>query len=158
KKSIHVQYYILERGNLLDKMLDLFKSKIAEGVEIRIIYDSFGSYRLRGRPKKKFRDIGLKIHPIMPTRLKNLLFSLNFRTHRKILVIDNTLAFTGGVNVSDKYITREDGLGKWKDTHLKLEGPIVNDIHLVFLKDYYISRNVDDFILERHFYEIQTYC
>jgi len=80
----------------------------------------------------------------MPIRLKNLLFSLNFRNHRKIVIIDNKVAFTGGVNVSDKYIKRENGLGKWKDTHLKLEGPIVNDLHLVFLKDYFFASNKED--------------
>lgn len=104
---IHVQYYILEKGELLDKLLKLFEQKIKEGVEIRILYDSLGSYQLRGRPKKKFHDIGVKIHPIMPIRLKNLLFSLNFRNHRKIVVIDNKIAFTGGVNISDKYIKRK---------------------------------------------------
>ncbi|WP_226789827.1 cardiolipin synthase [Flagellimonas hadalis] len=153
KESIHVQYYILERGDLLDKMLELFQRKIAEGVVVRIIYDSFGSYRLRGRPKKKFRDIGVKIYPIMPIRLTNLLFSLNFRNHRKILVIDNKIAFTGGVNVSDKYIKHGGELGKWKDTHLKLEGPIVNDIHLVFLKDYYFASKQGDFKVEEHLTE-----
>lgn len=150
KESIHVQYYILERGALLDKMLDLFQRKIAEGVVVRIIYDSFGSYRLRGRPKKKFRDIGVKIHPIMPIRLTNLLFSLNFRNHRKIVVIDNKVAFTGGVNVSDKYIKHGDVLGKWKDAHLKMEGPIVNDIHLVFLKDYFFASKKEDFNAKEH--------
>ncbi len=153
KESIHVQYYILERGALLDKMLDLFQRKIAEGVVIRIIYDSFGSYRLRGRPKKKFRDIGVNIHPIMPIRLTNLLFSLNFRNHRKILVIDNKVAFTGGVNVSDKYIKHGDGLGKWKDAHLKMEGPIVNDIHLVFLKDYFFASKKEHFEVRDHISE-----
>lgn len=145
QKFIHVQYYILERGNLLDKMSDLFKRKIEEGVEVRIIYDSLGSYKLRGRPRKQFQDIGVKIYPIMPIRLRNLLFSLNFRNHRKILVIDNKVAFTGGVNVSDKYIKRENGLGKWKDVHLKLEGPIVNDLHMVFLKDYFFASKKADF-------------
>jgi len=144
EKFIHVQYYILERGNLLDKMLELFERKIKEGVEVRIIYDSLGSYKLRGQPRKEFQDIGVKIYPIMPIRLKNLLFSLNFRNHRKIVIIDNKVAFTGGVNVSDKYIKRENGLGKWKDTHLKLEGPIVNDLHLVFLKDYFFASNKED--------------
>lgn len=153
KESIHMQYYILESGGLLDKMLELFKRKIAEGVVVRIIYDSFGSYRLRGRPKKKFQDIGVKIHPIMPIRLKNLLFSLNFRNHRKILVIDNKVAFTGGVNVSDKYIKHGDELGKWKDTHLRLEGPIVNDIHLVFLKDYFFASKKEEFRVEDHISE-----
>ncbi|MGN7513011.1 MAG: cardiolipin synthase [Allomuricauda sp.] len=150
QKFIHVQYYILERGTLLDKMLDLFERKIKEGVEIRIIYDSLGSYKLRGRPRKQFQDIGVKIYPIMPIRLRNLLFSLNFRNHRKIVIIDNTVAFTGGVNVSDKYIKRENGLGKWKDVHLKLEGPIVNDLHLVFLKDYFFASNKADFNISNY--------
>lgn len=145
EKFIHVQYYILERGDLLDKMLKLFEKKIKEGVEIRIIYDSLGSYQLRGKPRKKFQNIGVKIYPIMPVRLKNLLFSLNFRNHRKIVVIDNNVAFTGGVNISDKYIESENDLGKWKDTHLKLEGPIVNDLHMVFLKDYFFASNGEDF-------------
>ena len=145
EKFIHVQYYILERGNLLYKMLELFERKIKEGVEIRILYDSLGSYKLRGQPRKEFQDVGVKIYPIMPIRLKNLLFSLNFRNHRKIVIIDNTVAFTGGVNVSDKYIKRENGLGKWKDVHLRLEGPIVNDLHLVFLKDYFFASNKEDF-------------
>ena len=111
QKFIHVQYYILERGTLFEKMLELFQKKISEGVEIRIIYDSFGSYSLRGRPKKRFQEIGVKIHPIMPIRLKNLLFYLNFRNHRKIVVIDNKVAFTGGVNISDKYIKHHGELG-----------------------------------------------
>ncbi|MFC4221063.1 cardiolipin synthase [Flagellimonas marina] len=157
EKFIHVQYYILERGTLFDKMLELFKRKIAEGVEVRIIYDSFGSYTLRGRPKKRFKDVGVKIHPIMPIRIKNLLFYLNFRNHRKIVVIDNKVAFTGGVNVSDKYIKHMGELGKWKDTHLKLEGPIVNDLHLVFLKDYFFASKKEKFKIEDYLFE-QSKC
>ncbi|SDQ06799.1 cardiolipin synthase [Flagellimonas zhangzhouensis] len=154
KEFIHLQYYILERGDLLNKMIDLFKRKINEGVEIRIIYDSLGSYHLRGRPRKHFQEIGVKIYPIMPIRIKNLLFSLNFRNHRKIVVIDNEVAFTGGVNISDKYIKGRNELGKWKDIHVKLEGPIVNDLHLVFLKDYYFASrddefNIDDYLVEQ---------
>ncbi len=154
---IHVQYYILERGNLFEKMLELFQKKISEGVEVRIIYDSFGSYSLRGRPKKRFQEIGVKIHPIMPIRLKNLLFYLNFRNHRKIVVIDNKVAFTGGVNISDKYIKHDSELGKWKDTHLKLEGPIVNDLHQVFLKDYFFASKKENFSIEDYLFE-QSKC
>ncbi|WP_036380236.1 cardiolipin synthase [Muricauda sp. MAR_2010_75] len=153
QKFIHVQYYILERGTLFEKMLELFQKKISEGVEIRIIYDSFGSYSLRGRPKKRFQEIGVKIHPIMPIRLKNLLFYLNFRNHRKIVVIDNKVAFTGGVNISDKYIKHHGELGKWKDTHLKLEGPIVNDLHQVFLKDYFFASKKEEFRIEDYLSE-----
>lgn len=155
ERFIHVQYYILERGTLLDKMLELFKRKIEEGVEVRIIYDSLGSYKLRGRPRKQFEDVGVKIYPIMPIRITNLLFSLNFRNHRKIVVIDNKIAFTGGVNVSDKYISRINELGKWKDIHLKLEGPIVNDVHLIFLKDYFFASNKEDFQISDYLSEQQ---
>ncbi len=153
KHFIHMQYYILEQGGLLDKMLELFERKIKEGVQVRILYDSLGSYHLRGEPKKKFQDIGVDIHPVMPIRLNNLLFSLNFRNHRKIVVIDNKVAFTGGVNVSDKYIKWNSELGKWKDTHLKLEGPIVNDIHLVFLKDYYFASKNEHFQIKDYLFE-----
>ncbi|WP_421806439.1 cardiolipin synthase [Flagellimonas sp.] len=153
KRFIHIQYYILEQGQLLDKMLDLLKRKIDQGVEVRIIYDSLGSYQLRGRPRKKFQDIGVKIYPIMPIRITNLLFSLNFRNHRKIVIIDNQVAFTGGVNVSDKYIKREDGLGKWKDVHLQLEGPVVNDLHMVFLKDYFFASNKENFHISDYLFE-----
>ena len=73
----------------------------------------------------------------------------------KIVVIDNKIAFTGGVNVSDKYISRKNELGKWKDIHLRLEGPIVNDLHLIFLKDYFFASNKEDFHIDDYLTEQQ---
>ena len=156
KKIIHLQYYILEEGELLDKMLTLFRQKINEGVSVRIIYDSFGSYYLKGKPKKRFKEIGVEMYPMMPIRLGNLLFSLNYRNHRKIVVVDNSVAFTGGVNVSDKYIKEKDELGKWKDTHLQIKGPLVNDLHLIFLKDYFYASNRDDLNVGDYLHEQST--
>jgi cardiolipin synthase len=148
---IHLQYYILEKGELLEKMLALFERKINEGVKIKIIYDSFGSYHLRGRPKKKFEKIGVEIYSMLPIRIWSLLFSLNYRNHRKIVVVDGKIAFTGGVNVSDKYIKSTPLLGQWKDSHLQMEGPIVDQLHSVFLKDFYFASqqkelDIDQFI------------
>ncbi|WP_308992352.1 cardiolipin synthase [Mariniflexile litorale] len=139
KKFIHVQYYIFEKGELQDKFYELFKTKIQEGVEIRMIYDSFGSFSFSGKLKKRFRDIGVKAYPVMPIRFGNLLFTLNYRNHRKIIIIDGKIGFTGGVNVSDKYIKDISELGIWKDLHVQLEGPIVNSLHRVFIKDYHFS-------------------
>ena len=153
KNFIHVQYYILEEGKLLRKMIELFEQKIKEGVKIRVIYDSFGSYWMRGRLRKKFEKIGAKIYPMMPIRFGNLLFSLNYRNHRKIVIVDGKVAFTGGINVSDKYIKAENELGKWKDTHLKMVGPIVNGLHLVFLKDYFFANKEDGFKPENYLFE-----
>ncbi len=136
EKFIHVQYYLFEQGEILQRMLQLFEQKIKQGVKVRIIYDSFGSYAIRGGIKKKFQKIGASIYPIMPIRFGNLLFSLNFRNHRKIVVIDGKVAFTGGLNITDKYVKDTGALGQWKDVHLKLQGPIVQSLHRVFLKDY----------------------
>lgn len=145
---IHLQYYLIEKGEILQKLLTLFEQKIQQGVKVRVIYDSFGSYALRGSIKKKFQNIGVSIYPIMPIRFGNLLFSLNFRNHRKIVVVDGTVAFTGGLNITDKYIKKSGALGKWKDIHLKLKGPIVQSLHRIFLKDYCFASKEDLNILE----------
>ena len=139
KDFIHVQYYIFEKGELQEKFYELFKTKIEEGVEIRMIYDSFGSVSFRGKLKKRFRDIGVKAYPMMPLRFGSLLFTLNYRNHRKIIIIDGKIGFTGGVNVSDKYIQPTSDLGIWQDLHVKLEGPIVNSLHRIFIKDYHFA-------------------
>lgn len=139
KKFIHIQYYIFEKGELQDKFYKLFKKKIAEGVEIRMIYDSFGSSSFRGKLKKRFRDIGVKAYPMMPLRLNSFMYTLNYRNHRKIIVIDGNVGFTGGVNISDKYIKPVSDLGIWEDLHLSLKGPVVNSLHLIFCKDYYFA-------------------
>ncbi len=139
KDFIHVQYYIFEKGELQDKFYEIFKRKIEEGVEIRMIYDSFGSVSFRGKLKKRFRDIGVKTNPMMPLRFGSLLFTLNYRNHRKIIIIDGKIGFTGGFNVSDKYIQSTSDLGIWEDLHVKLEGPVVNSLHRIFIKDYHFA-------------------
>ncbi|WP_343487336.1 cardiolipin synthase [Allomuricauda sp. d1] len=139
EKFIHLQYYIFEKGELTDRMHEIFKKKAAKGIEIRLIYDSFGSFSFRGKFMKKFKDIGVKAHPMLPIRFGNLLFSLNYRNHRKILIIDGKVGFTGGVNVSDKYIEPVSELGIWKDLHLKIEGPAVQDLHQIFIQDYFVA-------------------
>ncbi|PIB27954.1 cardiolipin synthase [Maribacter sp. 4U21] len=139
KESIHIQYYILEQGELLDTFYELFKKKRKEGVEIRMIYDSFGSSKMRGKMVKRFRDLGVKASSTMPIRFGNLLFTLNYRNHRKIIVIDGSIGFTGGYNVSDKYIKPISDLGVWQDLHLKIEGPAVNSLQRVFVKDFHFA-------------------
>ena len=136
---VHVQYFIFEKGEIQDRFYHIFKEKIKEGVEIRLIYDSFGSSSFRGKLKKRFRDIGVKAYPMMPLRFESFMYTLNYRNHRKIVVIDGTTAFTGGVNVSDKYISPISELGIWEDLHLRIQGPAVNSLHRIFCKDYYFA-------------------
>ncbi|MDO7172339.1 cardiolipin synthase [Mariniflexile sp. AS56] len=139
EKFIHIQYYIFEKGKLQDRFYDLLKSKVEAGVEVRMIYDSFGTFSFSGKLKKRFRSIGVKVYPVMPLRFGNFLFTLNYRNHRKIIVVDGIIGFTGGINVSDKYIKPVSDLGIWKDLHVSLEGPVVNSLHRVFIKDYHFA-------------------
>lgn len=153
---IHLQYYIFSEGELMDRFHAIFKKKIAEGVEIRLIYDSFGSSSFKGKIKKRFREIGVKTFPMMPIRFGNLLFTLNYRNHRKILIIDGKVGFTGGVNVSDKYIRPISDLGIWEDLHAKLEGPVVNSLHRIFIKDYHFASDEELLLQERYFPKIEV--
>ncbi|WP_062055366.1 cardiolipin synthase [Aquimarina longa] len=148
KKFIHIQYYIFEEGELVDKLYDLLKEKIKSGVEVRILYDAIGSYSLRKKAIKKFKDIGAKVYPIMPLHFGSFLFTLNYRNHRKIIIIDGKYSFTGGVNISDKYISPKSDLGIWDDTHLYLKGPAVDSLHRVFIKDYYFASNQESLLTD----------
>ena len=92
---------------------------------------------------------------MMPLRFGNLLFTLNYRNHRKIVIVDGNIGFVGGVNVSDKYIKAESELGIWNDLHLKLEGPVVNSLHRVFIKDYHFASNEEMLLNQKYLPETE---
>lgn len=150
ERFIHLQYYIFKEGELTQRFYDIFKEKIDQGVEIRLIYDSLGSFSFRGKTIKRFKKIGVKAYPMLPVRFGNLLFTLNYRNHRKIIVIDGKIGFTGGVNVTDKYIKPISNLGVWQDVHLKLEGPVVASLHRVFIKDYYFASDDENLFKKKY--------
>lgn len=139
KKQIHIQYYIFEDGILAQKLLDLFSRKIKENVEIRLLYDGIGSYSLSRGYRKKLKKIGVEVEQFLPFRFGRFLSSLNYRNHRKIIVIDSTIGFTGGINISDKYLKGDPNLGKWSDTHLRLEGNAATILNRIFLIDWYLA-------------------
>ena len=138
-KYIHIQYYIFEKGEILDRLCEILSSKLDEGVVVRLIYDAFGSYHAKESHLKELKKKGAKIFPVMPLKYGSFLFTMNYRNHRKAIVIDGIIGFAGGMNISDKYIKSESDLGIWEDMHLKLEGPIVNNLHRIFIKDYYFA-------------------
>ncbi len=155
KDFIHLQYYILEEGMLLDRFYELFQKKVKEGVEIRMLYDSFGSNSMRGKVVRRFKKIGVKAYATMPIRFGNLLFTLNYRNHRKIIVVDGKIGFTGGFNVSDKYMKPISDLGVWQDLHLRIQGPVVNSLQRIFVKDYHFAGNEKLLLQEKYFPKIE---
>ncbi len=146
KEHIHLQYYIFEDGLLADKLLEVFERKIAENVTIRLLYDGIGSYSLSKKYLKKLKSIGVETAQFLPFKFGRFLSALNYRNHRKIIVIDNKIGFTGGINISDKYLKGDPALGKWHDTHLKIEGEAVDFLNRVFVTDWFLaSGNKVDF-------------
>lgn len=137
-KRIHIQYYIFEDGDLATRLLNLFEQKITHGVVVRLIYDGIGSFSLSKKYLKKLLEIGVEVYSFLPFKFGRYFYSLNFRNHRKIIVVDGAIAFTGGINVSDKYLKGQVGLGKWHDMHLRLIGPAATQLDQVFMTDWYL--------------------
>ena len=139
KEHIHLQYYIFEEGLLAEKLLEIFEKKVSEKVTIRLLYDGIGSYSLSKNYLNRLKKIGVEVEQFLPFRFGRFLSSLNYRNHRKIIVVDNKVGFTGGINISDKYLKGDPALGKWHDTHLKIEGEAVSFLNRIFITDWYLA-------------------
>ena len=136
-RSIHLDFYIVESGELLDSYLEVFKVKIQEGVTIRLVYDAFGTEDEFRQSFKELRSIGVEVREFMPYNwIKNHLY-LNYRNHRKIIIIDSEVAYTGGMNISDKHVVGDPNLGLWRDTYVRVEGSAAIDFEHVFLSDWF---------------------
>ncbi len=134
--SIHLESYIIEDDKIGNEIKDLLIQKAQEGVEVRVIYDDVGSWSLSKKYVNDLRNEGVEIYPFAKVRILKVNTKLNYRNHRKILVIDGSVGFLGGINIADRYI---DGgvFGAWRDTHMRIEGEAVNSLQAIFLLDWY---------------------
>ena len=142
KNHIHIEYYIYEddeTGRAIEKLL-IQKSK--EGVTVRFIYDDFGSRSIRRNLVRRLKNNGVKAFPFLKIYFIAFANRLNYRNHRKIIVVDGTTAFVGGINVSDRYINKSnDKKLFWRDTHLRIDGPGVQYLQYLFLCDWNFCAN-----------------
>ena len=136
KKSINIEFYIFKNDDIGTKILDILEEKAKNGVEVRLLYDSVGSRLLNRNVLKKLRAVGGKTGEFFPSWLKFININMNFRNHRKIVVIDNKVGFVGGFNVGDEYLGKDKNFGYWRDTHIKFKGSAVKDLNLSFLADW----------------------
>ena len=136
KKSINIEFYIFKNDDIETKILDILEEKAKNGVEVRLLYDSVGSRLLNRDVLKKLRAVGGKTGEFFPSWLKFINLNMNFRNHRKIVVIDNKIGFVGGFNVGDEYLGKDKKFGYWRDTHIKFKGSAVKDLNLRFLADW----------------------
>ncbi|SFA78523.1 cardiolipin synthase [Bacillus sp. cl95] len=141
RHHIHLEYYIVRHDRIGQELKELLISKVAEGVKVRFLFDAVGSWQLSKRYISELRNAGVETIPFGPVRLPFLNNKFNFRNHRKIVVIDGTVGFVGGLNIGDEYLGRNESIGFWRDTHLKLKGEAVRTLQLIFLQDWYYMTN-----------------
>lgn len=137
------QNYILLQTYIIhdDEVSNLFKDALIErakqGVNVYLIYDGVGSHRLSRRYVENLEEHGVKVEVFRSSGGVSRRFQINFRNHRKILVVDGATAFVGGFNIGDEYLGKDPKLGDWRDTHLKVQGTTVKCLQRVFLGDWY---------------------
>jgi cardiolipin synthase len=136
RQHIHLEYFILQPDTTGGQLLDILTRKAAAGVEVRLLYDAIGSRRLHRRALRSLLAAGGKVHAFLPLNPLRRRFQINLRDHRKILVVDGRVAFTGGLNIGDEYLGRVPRFGYWRDTHLRLEGPAVNELQMIFIENW----------------------
>ena len=137
RSSVHLEYFNFRNDSIASLLFGLLTDKAAQGVEVRALFDAFGNAS-NNRPLKKehldsIRSKGVEIYEFDPLRFPwiNHVFH---RDHRKIVVIDGRIAYTGGMNVADYYITGTEEVGEWRDMHCRIEGSEVNTLQRIFLK------------------------
>ncbi|MDD6042728.1 MAG: cardiolipin synthase [Eubacteriaceae bacterium] len=133
ERFIFIEFFIINEGRMWDEIFDIIKEKAKQGVDVRVTYDDVGS--IKGLPKGfllKLREAGIKVLTFNPLKpFVSLIY--NNRDHRKIIVIDGNVGYSGGVNISDEYINEKTRFGYWKDTAIRIEGKAVWNFSVMFL-------------------------
>ena len=153
---INMQYYIFENDRIGNEIRNILIEKARQGVKVRIIYDGVGSFNVDKRFFKTMLDAGIEAYPFMRINFPQFAQRVNWRNHRKILIIDGKYGYIGGMNVADRYI---DGCswgtrGVWRDTHLRITGPAVKALQHSFALDWnFMNKGILNDPIE-HFYEL----
>lgn len=137
KKHIHIQFYIIEDDVIGNEIKALLIQKALEGVKVKVLYDDVGSWDLGRHYIKPLRKAGVEIYPFMKVVFPWLTSKMNYRNHRKIVVIDGEVGFVGGMNIADRYLHGNKRFKWWRDTHLRVEGGAVKTLQYLFLLDWY---------------------
>ena len=146
KEFILMEYFIVDPGHMWNSIHEILVRKAKEGVKVHLVYDDLGTMTmLRSGYYKKLRKEGIDAHKFNPfTPIVSSIY--NNRSHRKIMVIDGKIGFTGGINLGDEYINENDRLGHWKDTGLRIRGTAVNTLTALFFCDFIVAkRQIPDF-------------
>lgn len=135
-QHIHLDYYIIRDDNIGRAIQKKLIKKVQDGVEVRVIYDSVGCWRLSSRYIQELKEAGAQVYPFFPVAFPIFSRELNYRNHRKIIVVDGYVGFVGGMNIGDEYLGKNKNFGFWRDTHIQIEGEAVYGLQDIFLNDW----------------------
>lgn len=137
KHHIHIEYYIFNDDEIGRAIRDALIQKAREGIEVRVMYDDVGCWNVKGRFFKTMKEAGIEVYPFLKVVFPIFSSKVNYRNHRKVVVIDGKIGFIGGMNVADRYV-KGVAWGKWRDTHFRIEGKGVQGLQSAFLIDWYV--------------------
>lgn len=142
EKSIHIQYYIIKDDEVFQAILEVLKQKVKEGVEVRILFDGMGGRFVRAGVWKRLREMGIQVAEFFPAIFGQLQLRVNYRNHRKIVVIDGKIGYVGGFNIAREYVGLDKRFGYWRDTHMRITGSAVDALQVRFILDWnFAARN-----------------
>lgn len=133
---IHLQYFIIENDKTGAELINLLMEKAREGVKVRVLYDYVGSFYMSPRLLKQMREAGIEVHAFLELTLMTFAFRVNWRNHRKIVVIDGNVGYLGGMNIADRYVIGDKNWKPWRDTHLRISGNAVTALQYSFAIDW----------------------
>ncbi|MBU9721784.1 MULTISPECIES: cardiolipin synthase [Bacillaceae] len=145
KDHIHMEYYIVRDDELGNEIKNILIDKAKEGVKVRFLYDAVGCWKLGKSYIKELGESGVELAAFSPVKIPIFNNKINYRNHRKIIVVDTKYAFIGGLNIGDEYLGKDRYFGHWRDTHLLVQGEAVRSLQLIFLRDWYYVTNENAF-------------
>lgn len=136
RKSVLLQYYIFLDDGIGTEIADILIERAREGVDVKVIYDNVGSFRAKKKFFRRMEEAGVETHPFFRVNFPQLANRINWRNHRKIVVIDGEIGYIGGMNIADRYITGLQSGEVWRDTHFRVSGDIVESLLYSFAIDW----------------------
>lgn len=136
QRFINMQYYIIADDEIGTKVMAALKERARAGVKVRLIYDHVGSFKLKKKSLRELRDAGVEAYPFFKVAFPPFGTRINWRNHRKIVIIDGEIGYIGGMNVADRYLTGGKLFTTWRDLHLRIKGPAVGALQQSFAVDW----------------------
>ncbi len=155
EQHIHIEYYVIEDKEVGERLKNALIQKSLQGVEVRLIYDSFGSRKIKKKYFEDLRKAGIEAEPFLKLVFPILTSRINFRNHRKMVIIDGKIGYLGGMNIADRYV-KGCSWGVWRDTHVRIIGKGVQGLQSIFLIDwYFVSQTL--ITARNYFPELEKY-